>query len=180
MAKKPTKDEQIARLMSENATLERDIQTFRRDMEAARAALASPDSDKWRLVLAGQAYPDENAISVSWDDLARWFAQHQKEMTAIKTAINAECKTCGINIRQTTQAKIEDLGTQLHEANEKINALPNDDLLDTWCDWIRETTFDPDEIDRMVELLDLLGISGNRLNAVLSSSDIPAALKAYK
>jgi hypothetical protein len=180
MAKKPTLAQQLADMRADNDRLQRSLIETLRERDGARAALASPDSDKWRLVLAGQAYPDENAISVSWDDLARWFAQHQEEMTAIKTAIDAECKTCGIDMRQTTQATIEDLGTQLHEANEKINALPNDDLLDTWCDWIRETTFDPDEIDRMVELLDLLGLSGNRLNAVLASADIPTALKAYK
>jgi hypothetical protein len=59
--------------------------------------------------------------------------------------------------------------------NEAFEELP-----EVWqenLEWLQETTLEPRDIDRMVELFDLLGYSRQRLQFMLTSGDMALALK---
>jgi hypothetical protein len=61
------------------------------------------------------------------------------------------------------------------EEESKLAALP-----EAWREnlaWIEQTEFEPADIDRVVELLALLGFSGARLQYVLAATDMAQALE---
>jgi antitoxin component HigA of HigAB toxin-antitoxin module len=88
----------------------------------------------------------------------------------------AAIKEVTASYKKALDAAIEKAVTDEDESEiaAKLNALP-----EAWQEnlaWIEQTEFEPADIDRMVELLDLLGLSGKQLQYVLCSNDMSRTL----
>jgi hypothetical protein len=186
MAKKQTKDQKIAALEADAANLRAIAREALNESAFAREQLAaikaSPADSRFCARLADVVFVDKSTAernAVGYDDVAERVCallaieEAAEELVQEVTGISNNPKPLD---RQIDEAKSK--AYDLNRTQESFDGLPSDWA--EWAEWIEANTFAPADIDRMVELLDLLGLSGNRLNAVLASADIPTALKAYK
>jgi hypothetical protein len=196
MAKKLTKDEQIARLMSENARLERDIQTFRRDMEAARAALANggTDSDYWRKSMAQQAFPKENPATVPWEDLDSWFSQRATEDADLLEKAERIAKSHDIDQAGDVDDILDRLDSALDDADKlkskvctlgdvySVGVTDPDDIADTLEEWAAKGTADSVRADAwsLLAALDYDVRQVRFMDLDLDDGQIVFALKAQR
>jgi hypothetical protein len=62
------------------------------------------------------------------------------------------------------------------EDEATLESLPDAWQQDDSLEWLKETTLDPQQIDNMVELFELIGFTPHRLQFVLTSADMALAL----
>jgi hypothetical protein len=119
------------------------------------------------------------AETFSPDDVARRVYELSRDEVQRSDDLRELMDVCGINNTKMMNVteQIAALKAQVYQwqtTQESYDALP--DNYGDWCDWIKLTTFEPIDVDRMTDLLDLLGLSGKHLDYVLQSSDLGAAL----
>jgi hypothetical protein len=132
MARKPTKDQQIAALEARvKSTEEKGIDAMRerddaRDMLGKLTIGAKGDAVQ-RLRLAVLAYPQDDPKSIGWDDLVLYFGQHSGDMERIKRAIKAVAEEHGISADvdsvDGTDAAIDAFNDSLKEYREAIQTI---------------------------------------------------------
>lgn len=90
----------------------------------------------------------------------------------------AVIKQVTTSYKQVLAAAIEKAVTE-HEEGEcaaKLAALPEVWQRDDSLAWLQETALEPSDIDRLTELLELIGFTPQRLQFVLASPDMASAL----
>jgi len=162
----------------------------RKELESLRLAMAAKDDDTkgneaaeaQRVALAVQLFPQDEPDSVTWADLRSWANTYRKDDGALLLAARNLAERADLDTAMDTAEIIEALMeyvTEAEGAKETLGEFPEESAAD-WAAFAKDhPDMDPNTLDNVFELLELLGMSGHRLVAVLSSSDMEGALRRY-
>ena len=180
--KRQTKDQKIAALEADAENLRNIALEALRERDDARADLASittsPADSRFCARLANVVFVDlgtaeRNAVGV--DDVAARVCALLATEEAAKELCQAVLEISNNAAPLEKQIEAAKLRVyDLQRTREAWAGLPSNYA--DWADWIDATTFEPADIDRMADLLELLGLSDRSRDYVLQSADMPTAL----
>jgi hypothetical protein len=152
------------------------------------AVSLSPDDAKLHARLAAILFPDDDPTTLHADDLAHKCLRNSAEDARIAKWVKDTAMQLDESI--DTDLSPEELAEAIHDAardaaiaKKRLETRQEDaggeDELDDLCHWHKNSGKTIEEWDRLAELVDLLGLSGNRLAFVLGASDMQSALRHY-
>jgi multidrug efflux pump subunit AcrA (membrane-fusion protein) len=166
------------------------------------AIAADPEDGKLCARLATILYPDDDPKTITIRDVVMVcedraetkakIAKRYRDTAAqldgdIDTGLSpeelAEAIFEAASLAARAKAELEELQEAASGAGITTNVRHNrgeDHDLKALIEWFKQGKRTTAEWDRLAELVDLLGLSGNRLAFVLGASDMPSALRAIK
>jgi hypothetical protein len=188
MAREKLSDK-VARLERELASAQYETAATQRLLASKREALdkllqecegATRPDGILRRVASIICNADQDPATYSWDDVCQTVEGREYERTELRTILgNTSARLqLGINLQNSTEAEIMDkVDTEickLQEAKETVDSLPTG-----WEEWkdLMSSSLEPAEVERMIELLELLGLEGKKLAYVLQSTDLTIGIE---
>jgi hypothetical protein len=179
LAKAEAEAARLSSVVDEQAEL---IQRERREKRALATQVSlGPDGMRARIAQLLVTLDDVDAKpdAWSWDNICDVIMARMQDLEssveyAKSMAQNTDCYDAKRSLPEALD-KIESAIGKLQEAQQTVDGLP-----DTYVDWLDMMKGDltPNDVDRMIALLEILGLSGAPLRRILQSADMAHALQA--